>query len=272
MILYDEPQDVVAKAMRGLGMTASALAISSGVSESKIAAFLDGRTSKELALQIAPPLELCPDALAKLSDYRPRSIAPPGVTRVEVPFDDETVNIWLIESGDTVIVIDAGTRPNDLADLLAARGLDSVHLLITHEHRDHVGGIKAASGRLASLHARSGFQMEESAVWVEPGKFLELGSMTIEVFELRGHHPRAIGYRIEGPGLELLAVGDAIFAGSIGGCPDPKSFARARQTIEATLENGHHRHFLLTGHGAGTTLASELVSNPFLAGWMRTKA
>ncbi|MEM1084743.1 MAG: MBL fold metallo-hydrolase [Verrucomicrobiota bacterium] len=267
MILYDEPQDVVAKAMRGLGIPSDRI---HAVPQVELASFLAGNFDPELARQIAPALGLAPEALATLPSYRPAPEPPAGVSRIEVPFDDETVNIWLIEVEDTVIVIDAGTRPDDLARLLAARGMDPVHLLITHEHRDHVGGIAAAKGRIASLHARSRFDLDESANEVDPGGSFALGPLTIEVFELRGHHPRALGYQIQGSGLNLLAVGDAIFAGSLGGCPDPEAFRTARRTIEALIDHRDPDTFLLTGHGAGTSLASELVANPFLAAWSRS--
>jgi glyoxylase-like metal-dependent hydrolase (beta-lactamase superfamily II) len=90
----------------------------------------------------------------------------------------------------------------------------------------------------------------------------------IRSVDLSGHHPSAIGYFIDGLAQRLLAVGDAIFAGSMGGCANANAFANARKTIESAISGADDELNILPGHGPATTLGSERMSNPFLAEWL----
>jgi glyoxylase-like metal-dependent hydrolase (beta-lactamase superfamily II) len=65
-----------------------------------------------------------------------------------------TVNLYVIVQGDGLIVIDTGVSPKSIDGLAAAlndhgHSLDSVrHILITHAHYDHTGGLAALQERV----------------------------------------------------------------------------------------------------------------------------
>jgi len=59
-------------------------------------------------------------------------------------------NAWLVECGDTALMIDCGLGPREATRRLGRLGLapeDVTALLITHEHTDHVGGAAACARR-----------------------------------------------------------------------------------------------------------------------------
>lgn len=261
MNLYDTPADVVRKALRGLEIAPSQAAAKAGIPDAELHAFLADRFAEATARTLAEALGLDPEALASLPDYRPALPPCPGLTQLALPFEDEEVNAWLLEKDGTVLVIDAGFGPDDLAAALDARGIDRCHLLLTHGHRDHVGGVAGVGDRLESLHAPETLR---GATLVHPGDTFRIGSFDIAVGDLRGHHPDAVGYRIDGLELPLLAVGDAVFAGSVGGCFSRSAYDDARRTIRESVLTQPSETILLTGHGPGTTLAQELERNPFL--------
>lgn len=257
--LYDSPADVLTKAMVAQGLPAEDLAQRAEVDREAIEQFRNGRFSDDLARRIAPPLGLAPEALAQLAEPYPVVPLPPGIERLALPFEDEHVNAWLLTDGSTPLVIDAGFGPDDLDRELEQRGICEIDLLVTHDHRDHIGGLKAVRRRLRNLSLPGRRTC--------PGSRLQLGQRRIRIFDLQGHHPNALGYRIDDRNQPVVMVGDAVFAGSIGGCADPRAFHAARHTIIDGLFPLAEATFLLPGHGPATTLGTEFNRNPFLAAW-----
>lgn len=265
--LYDSPADVIRKALRGLELAPGQVAEVSGVPLATLQNLIEGREAgPELLSNIAPTLGLDSTALRNLGDFRPEFPNGPEVTRWSVPFEDDEVNVWRVGSGDTQLIFDAGFRPTDLAEQLSAAGLTGVHVLITHPHRDHIGGIAAISDRISSLHSPTPIG---NATLVAPGAEFTLGPYTIRVIDLAGHHPDALGFLIRGLGHPLCVVGDALYAGSLGYCPNLESFRNARSTLQAGILPLGDETRILPGHGPPTTLAQERRSNPFLAAWQR---
>ena len=71
------------------------------------------------------------------------------------------VNVFLIDAGDGLVLIDAGLRnsPAKITEAiysLGRRPQDVIAIVITHTHRDHVGG-------LAEMKRRTGAE-----VWMHP--------------------------------------------------------------------------------------------------------
>jgi len=239
--LYDTPADVLAKAARALGRPAPSAA---GPDQ-------------------AADLGLDREAFARLGEHRPAPPLPAALTRLPLPFDDEHVNSWLIRPPDgETLVIDAGVGRDDLTRALAEHQVGDFQLLLTHLHRDHVAG--AAKVPVERVHGPPGVNRGET---LSPGQRLEFPPLEIEVLDLAGHHPTAVGYRIEGLDRSLVAVGDAVYAGSIGFCAGPEVFEQARRTIIDSLLALPDETILLPGHGPATTLGEERRGNPFLAAW-----
>ncbi|MCB9690336.1 MAG: MBL fold metallo-hydrolase [Alphaproteobacteria bacterium] len=96
--------------------------------------------------------------------------------------------------------------------------------------------------------------------YVHDGDTVQLGSTTLRVLSTPGHTPGQCCYYTD----KDILVGDTLFAGSIGRTDFPMSDPRKMVDSLRRLMDlpGHLR--VHSGHGPVTTLAAELIGNPFL--------
>jgi hydroxyacylglutathione hydrolase len=255
-MLYDSTADVIRKALRGLGMAPSEAAAAAGLPEREVIAASRGPVSGETLRALAPALRLSPGALAGLPDYQPPVCTIGAIRRLELPFDEETVNAWLLDNGDGgYLLLDTGDGPNDVRNALERLGISSVDVLITHDHGDHTGGLRGLGG----------MARHPGGTRPEPGDHLHCGALEIRVIGLPGHCPGAVGYLIQGLDIPVCVTGDALFAGSIGGCAPGDPYRQALSSLRAEVMTLPPDTVLLTGHGPSSTVGSERRSNAFLA-------
>jgi hydroxyacylglutathione hydrolase len=260
-MLYDSSADVIRKALRGLNLAPSQAAELAGLGEKDVLSASRTPAGKELLEKLAPALGLNGRALAGLDHYEPQVPLPSWLERLELPHEDETVNAWLIRTEDLCLLIDTGTEPRDAVKELEKRGIQKVHVLLTHGHGDHIGGLPGLRSRCISIRG----QVELGEEPAMPGDVLPYGELKIQVIPLPGHYPGAIGFRFEIAGVPLCAVGDALFAGSMGGCAAGLPYQTALDHVRAEVMSLSPETLLLTGHGPASTVALELKANPFFA-------
>lgn len=264
-MLYDQSFDVVRKALRGLDLPVSDAALRAGLPESAVVLANQKAAPPETLAALAPALGLNARALSELSNYQPATPRLESIIRLELPFDDETVNAWLIDAGDgSWLLFDTGMGVDDVRGELERRGIGHVDVLITHPHHDHIGGLPGLAGRVRSV---AGPGTSES---LSAGDRFQRGRLAISVIDLPGHCPGALGYRIDGLDLPVCVTGDALFAGSIGGCAPGEPYREALATLRSGVMTLPDETLLLPGHGPATTVGAERVANPFLAGRVTT--
>lgn len=260
--LEDDFTWVLRKALKAREMAPSLLAELAGAEQREILAFSRGRFSADLARRIAPHLDLAPDALAGHPGYHPAPALPDGLERLAFPFDEGFVNAWLVTRGDTSVLVDTGTSARILKSHLAE--VKELQIFITHPHGDHVGGLEALRARPHTLHASPSLGIAD-AVPLTPGQDLRFAGLAVSVIDLDGHAPGHLGFRVDGLDVPVCAVGDALFAGSLGGTPDGERHALELSLVRSLLESLPCEALVLPGHGPPTTVALELEHNPFLA-------
>lgn len=262
-MLEDHAGYVLRKALMGLGLSVSEAAARAGVSVDTFELFFSGGFDRDAAKAVARVLHLDEEALASHLDYEPEPVHEEGVHRLDLPFGEDQVNAWLIVQGGGSVLVDTGldgaSLRMGLAHLLPGNP-DAV--LITHGHHDHVGGL----GDLIEDGVPAMGWNIAGADLLGPEERREVGGIAFRTFDLSGHCTPALGYLFEGFSRPVLAVGDAIFAGSMGGCKTPESFRIALQRIHEVCSGLPDETVLLTGHGPATTLGEERRSNPFLVG------
>jgi glyoxylase-like metal-dependent hydrolase (beta-lactamase superfamily II) len=94
--------------------------------------------------------------------------------------------------------------------------------------------------------------------------FIMLGSLRITNRETPGHAEDGVTYIIGTWGDDaphVAIVGDAIFAGSMGGAPQHGAFAR--QKVREQILSLPAETLICPGHGPLTTVAEEKEHNPF---------
>ena len=252
MSLEDDFSDVVSKALSGLEIGHEELASSSAVDIAGLGRILEGEFDEDILRKIAPILRLDGDALAALPNYSPNIEEPVGVHRIELPFREWTVNAWRVEKEGTCLLFDTGWGPMDILSEVDPEFLDTV--FITHAHPDHIGGLDTITDRGVKL-IRETEALREGVI--------EIGPFKITAVDLSGHFEPSTGYFVEGLDTQLLVVGDALFAGSIGGCTGSRQFRQAMATISSALKKASDGCLLLPGHGPITSIESELKANPF---------
>ena len=107
MSLEDDFNDVIAKAMRGLGIDVPALAEDSVIAADEIEALLGGAMDEAAVRAICPVLGLDAAALIALPGYHPERVAIPGVRCIELPYRWGIVNAWEVELGCVRLLFDA---------------------------------------------------------------------------------------------------------------------------------------------------------------------
>src|SRR5579862_4566377 len=120
--LEDNFADVIGKAQRGLHISDTELAERAGIALASVKALREGAFDEAAARKIAPLLKLNADALADLGLKRwtPRPVGLDGLAAYNTPFDDMTVNsylVWDAASGQAV-AFDTGSDCSGMLDTL----------------------------------------------------------------------------------------------------------------------------------------------------------
>jgi hydroxyacylglutathione hydrolase len=265
--LEDTFSDIVGKAMRGLGLSDSAVAERAGLSAADVQSVRDGTWNAEAARKVAPVLGLGAGALVGIGEktYRPGPVALEGLAQFNTPFEDMTVNSYLAWDANTkeAVAFDTGTDCTDLLALLNERHLTLSAILLTHTHGDHIfdlDRLKEKTGAPAFVGEREPIA---GAQTFAVGKEFYAGSLKIGTRSTWGHSKGGVTFVISGLGKPVAVVGDAVFAGSMGG--GGVSYQDALGTNRAEILTLPDETILCPGHGPMTTLGEEKRNNPFFA-------
>ncbi len=137
--------------------------------------------------------------------------------RITVFASGSSGNCLLVESGNTRLLIDAGVSVRRMTKGLSRGGLtwrDIDGVLITHEHSDHISGLKTlihaqpvpiyAPGTVAAHLFGKLPGIEERLHVIPVGETFPLGSVYVMAFHTPHDTQESVGYRIAGD--EVFAV------------------------------------------------------------------
>jgi glyoxylase-like metal-dependent hydrolase (beta-lactamase superfamily II) len=260
-MLEDDFTYVLRKALAGHQLTPADASAQAGIAEHAVLSFLRGAFSAETARRLAPVIGLNPDVFAHHPSHQPKPLSLPQIHRLDLPFSDGQVNAWLVETGGERILFDAGFEIRDLILALERHGgrLPD-RLFITHGHRDHIGGLDHLLRAGVPVHSAG----LPGTITMKPGDTVFCGRQIVRACDLSGHFTPALGLIIEGLQTPVLVTGDALFAGSIGGCATPALHQQALRNLRTALALLPDQTVILPGHGPATTLGDEHRGNPFL--------
>lgn len=190
-------------------------------------------------------------------------------------------NGYLVNTPTDSFLVDA---PDGVADWLRGQGVRVSHLLLTHQHFDHVqdaAAIQQEHGArvwsfapfsreltlefLFGFATGTSFSIAEYTVdeVLEGREAIEIAGLTWKLAHIPGHSADSVTFYCEAE--KLVFGGDVLFAGSVGRPDFPGGDLH-------TLVAGIKKHLLilpdetrvLPGHMEETTIGDERVGNPYL--------
>jgi hydroxyacylglutathione hydrolase len=182
------------------------------------------------------------------------------------------------------VVIDPGGDLARIHDALRETGITVERILLTHGHIDHAGGAAALKDALGvpiegphradaallvhldktgAAYGMTGARNVTPDRWLDEGDTVDVGGMRFDVLHCPGHSPGSVVF--VNPSARFAIVGDVLFQGSIGRTDLPLGdhSALIRSIKDKLLPLGDDVAFIC-GHGPGSTIGRERVSNPFL--------
>ena len=162
-------------------------------------------------------------------------------------------NCALLRGGGVNLLIDAGISTRRIRSCLREWGLEAEEItaiLVTHEHRDHVGGLKvltkyfdtpvyASAGTAAALLREEGCAEKNLRTLPASGR-LDLGELCIRPVPLRHDAAEPVGYRVEGEQGALCVLTDL-------GIVTDTVLEKARGCDFAVVETNHDVKMLRNG-------------------------
>jgi hydroxyacylglutathione hydrolase len=177
-----------------------------------------------------------------------------------------TVNCYLIwdEVTREAALFDTGFDASPVFELIDQERLQLKHLFITHTHSDHVAALGPLREKFPKIKLHSNTKSAPPEQRNRSNDFIHLGSLRITNRDTPGHAEDGVTYLIgtwpdDAPNVAV--VGDAIFAGSIGGAREKAGLAK--QKIRDQIFSLPPATLICPGHGPMTTVEQEKANNPF---------
>jgi hydroxyacylglutathione hydrolase len=257
--------DMLGKAMRGRGVTPSAAAEKTGISEAKIEALLEGEFDETGVKALAEQFGLHAATLVESGrgTWYPKPCEMDGLLGFNTPYPGMTVNAYLVwdPGSKEAAVFDTGTDASVLLGAIEEHALNVNRIFLTHTHRDHIMDLDNLCLALPGIPVHVGRKEPVvGALPVDEGDLFQVGGLKIEARLTSGHSVGGITYVVTGLSQPVAVVGDALFAGSMGG---------GMVSWSEALENNREKLFTLPdetvvcpGHGPATTIGEEKAHNP----------
>jgi glyoxylase-like metal-dependent hydrolase (beta-lactamase superfamily II) len=272
MNLEDHLGDVLRKARAMKQCSLAEAAAAAGLGEPEYAALEEsGRIVRRPNFQaLGPLLELDAAKLEGLANgWLP---APKDLSRwreLRVFTTDSggmAVNCYLVwdEVTREAALFDTGWDAPPLLEAIRENHLHLRHVFLTHSHHDHLAALGALREAQPRARIHSSIKSAPLDQRNKPNEIVHLGGLRITHRDTPGHAEDGVTYLVgnwQEDAPHVAIVGDAIFAGSMGGAA--QHGAQARKAIREQILSLPETTLLCPGHGPLTTVAEERAHNPF---------
>src|SRR5712664_3074145 len=265
MNLEDHLGDIIRKARQAANVSATAAAAAAGLDTAEFAELeTTGRCARRVDLAaLAEVIGLHGKKLEAIANgWLPseKDLSRWRELRVITTTRDYAVNCGLVwdEGSREAALFDTGWDARPVLDLVAENQLQLKHLFLTHTHEDHIAAMDALRERFPKLLLHTSSKNAPPQHRNRANDFIMLGSLRITNRDTPGHADDGVTYVIGTWGDDaphVAIVGDAIFAGSMGGAP--QHGALAKQKVRDQILTLPPDTLICPGHGPLTTVAEE---------------
>lgn len=274
MNLEDHLGDIIRKARTMSGVSASAAAAAAGLSEAELSVLEEsGKSAKPINfVGLASAIGLNPDKLQGIAKGWLPSAKDLSTWRelrqITTSQNDMTVHCYLAwdEVTREAALFDTGWNATEVLKIVADEQLQLKHVFITHTHDDHMAGLQQVREAFPKIFLHTDSKSAPPQHKNRRNDCIHLGSLRITNRETPGHAEDGVTYIIGNwpeDAAHVAIVGDAIFAGSMGGAAQHGDLAK--QKIREQILSLPADTLLCPGHGPLTTVAEEKTNNPFFS-------
>jgi hydroxyacylglutathione hydrolase len=272
MNLEDHLGDVIRKARMMTKVSPADAANAAGLSEAELTALEDsGKSGKRPNFAaLASLIDLNGGKLERqAAGWLPgkKDLSTWGELRVfTTSAEGITVNCYLVwdEVTRDAAVFDTGWEAKPMLKTIEENKLQLRHLFITHSHHDHVAALGAMRDAVPKVKLHSSSKHAPVDQRNKPNEITHLGGLRVTYRDTPGHAEDGVTYIVgnwQDDAPHVAIVGDALFAGSMGGAPLHGPLAK--QKIREQILTLPPDTLICPGHGPLTTVAEEKSNNPF---------
>jgi glyoxylase-like metal-dependent hydrolase (beta-lactamase superfamily II) len=272
MQLEDHLGDIIRKARAMTNFSVANMTTVTGLSASEIAALEEtGKLPRKISfLAFSTVIELNPAKLERIEQGwlpSPKDLSQwRELRQISTTQNGNTVHCYLVwdEVTREAALFDTGWDAEPILKIVEQEQIQLKHLFITHDHQDHTGGLVKIREAFPKIFLHTDTKGALPQHRNRRNDCLHLGSLRITNRETPGHADDGVTYIIgnwseDAPYVAI--VGDAIFAGSMGGAP--QHAALAKQKVREQIFSLPPTTLICPGHGPFTTVAEEKANNPF---------
>jgi glyoxylase-like metal-dependent hydrolase (beta-lactamase superfamily II) len=266
LLLEDLHNDILGKAMRGLGIGKNEMAKRVKCEKSQIEFILSGGVDEVLIFSMAKELNLDGRKLliSANREWCPSPLIIDSLQQFNLPFGDMHVNVYVAwhRESKSAWVFDSGPSVEPILNFLDEKSLIVEAIFLTHTHRDHIAcldDLRQGSGN-PSVYVHE-MEAIDGCTSIREGFEHRADGLSLSALHTHGHALGGITYVINGLSEPIAIVGDAVFAGSMGG--GMVSYTDALRTNRGKILSLPEETILCPGHGPLTKVAWEKKHNPF---------
>jgi hydroxyacylglutathione hydrolase len=202
-------------------------------------------------------------------------------------FEQNCTLIWC-EATRKAVVIDPGGDVPRIRAAIEQSKVTVEKIWLTHGHIDHVGSAAelrdALKVPIEGPHRKDKFLLDNVVMsggrfgitgvrdfepdrWLNEGDQVSIGELTFDILHCPGHSPGSVVYFSNE--MRFAHVGDVLFNGSVGrsDIPGGNHSTLIKSIKDKLLPLGDDVAFIC-GHGPGSNIGHERLTNPFLTGAM----
>ncbi len=182
-----------------------------------------------------------------------------------------TSNAYLVAEGDGGhgVLVDSNGVEEPLLALIDQHDITITHVLVTHQHGDHVVDVTGLAKRFgvkvvgSELTKQAGVPIDETFA---DGDVVRSGELAIEAIATPGHCPDHFALLVNG--TDCLTA-DCLFKGTVGGSGGggPTGYVDQVNSIMNRLMSLPHETRIHPGHTLPSTIGEEWEHNPFIRIW-----